>query len=263
MSDENGDLELIEFADDDVVHRRRRRRRRQSKKLVAETVSASGILSAAALSAGDLGDIESSPASSVCPSSPADRKMSSLELDDISEEPAHMTSSTWTPGSLDSSRSVWELGSIEADEDEILSMSMSPVIPSLRMLQSMEEVSSSSTPSSSISSITAQIESILGSLKSDTRRLCVPVDQSNRLCIDPSIVPPQVREWFTSAKLSWDRFSDTIAAAMQPDNVDTLVANLISDRSDPRTIPSTSPTLVPQSRVPIINRKQRRAYDQQ
>lgn len=132
MSQDEGDLELVDISDDAHMPRRRRRRRRAKKsedQPADVSLSASGVLSAAALGAGDLGDVESSPASSVT-LSPRVRKMSTLELDDISEEPAHMTSSTWTPGSLDSSRSVWELGSIEADEDEILSLrefSKSPV----------------------------------------------------------------------------------------------------------------------------------------
>ncbi len=248
MPEGNSDLELIEFSEEGSIQRRRRRRRRSKKQGDSTTetaMSASGVLAAAAL------DFGSSPASSA-PVSPKGRKMSSLELDDISDEPAHMTSSTWTPGSLDSSRSLWELGSIEADEDEILSLrefSMSPVIPSLRMLQGLEDPASPKT--SSISSITAQIESILGSLKSDgqTRmnRLCVPRDVSNRLCVDPSFVPPQVRDWFDSMGSAWDMFSETVAGALQPESVQALVTKLAS-----------SP--VPKERVPIINRRQRRAF---
>jgi hypothetical protein len=266
MSDDGEGLELVDYSEIDQIKRKRRRRKRSKRgddPVVESIPSAGHVLSAAARQAMDF-DVESSPASSF-PDSPRDRKMSALTLDDISEEHIH-TSSTWTPGSVDSSRSLWELGSIEADEDEILSLrdfSKSPVIPSLRMLQSASFEEDDEAPPQSLADLTARIESILGTIGHNGRthlsRLCVPQSTTSappRLCIDPSFVSPSVRQWLGRVQTSLGAFSDTvgelIAAATQPDGLSAVMKNL--GESQPTNV-------VCENRTPVINRRQRREFE--
>ena len=250
------DVELIELAPDSGARRRRRRRRKGRKAGSVSPsnknyslISAANILSSAAREDG-LYNNEAPSSPSSFAGRKGGRKMSALELD-VGEEFHHLAScSTGTPGSLDSSRSLWELGTVEADEDEIL---LSPQISARRQ--------SSGAPD--VNKITAGIDEILRSIpakfgKSDLSRLCVPKQQSNRLCIDS--VPrgsydlfSGITSFFETVKSSVSESFDTLASKLllaEPPREVALVLQSLSKREESGIIPSSS--------VPALNRRQRR-----
>lgn len=249
------DVELIELPPDSGARRRRRRRRKGGKASSASAsekncslISAVEILSSAARDDGLYNEAPSSPSSFA--GRKGGRKMSALELD-VGDEFHHLAScSTGTPGSMDSSRSLWELGTVEADEDEIL---LSPQISARRL--------SSGAPD--VNQITAGIDEILRSIpskfgKSDLSRLCVPKRQSNRLCIDS--VPrgtddffSQISSLFESVKSTVSESFDALASKLllaQPPQEVARVLQSLGKQEDNGIIPSSS--------VPALNRRQRR-----
>ena len=245
------------------VKRKRRRRKRGAKKSDSTTLfSAASILSSAAKES-----IESSPSSFATNEGGAGRKMSALELDDIIEEEENaqvLTSTTGTPGSLDSSQSLWELGTIEADEDEILSfdrLTPRPIIRSLRM--------QSAASTEDVDSLTAGIEALMQSIPSlsgkDMRRMCLGSSQprSNRLCIDnvPRVDFSAISGFFGSVS---SHLVDTVevirnrlieAQFAQPESVAHVLASLDTRSGPPGVIPSSS--------IPVVNRRQRRAIERE
>ena len=253
------DVELVEYPGSDVdsnkeelrtKRRRRRTRKRPSKSVSIETglMSAAEILSRAAKD----NNIESSPSSVVTDS--GGRKLSALDLDKIVES-EEVTCTTETPGSLDSSRSLWELGTYMEDE------TFTPTIkfPSSRL--------SSPLSKSSVDDLTAGIDSILESLpkslsgaKADMRRLCVPSSnhaRSNRLCIDkvPRVDISPVTDFFASVSNHFSETFERISNALvesswtQPDGVSRVLGSL------------SAPGHIPNSSIPLVNRRQRRAVE--
>ena len=276
------DLELVQYhpeedescSEHDTVNRRRRRRRKRGgkKKTETPTVTAADILCRAATEC-----IESSPSSFV--SGINGRKMSALELDeDLICEPAHqvLTSTTGTPGSLDSSRSLWELGTIDADEDEILSLGVvtpRPIISSIRM----QSLDTEFTDNNDLDSLTKGIDSLLQSIPSlsgkgrDLSRLCLGGCESrrpasNRMCIDnvPRIDFSAVTDFFGSlrdqvgslgAKLIESQFA-------QPEAVSSILQSLSTQRPSETKDEPREEGIIPSSSIPVLNRRQRRAIEQ-
>ena len=249
------DVELIELAPDSCARRRRRRRRKGRKAASGSPsnknyslISAANILSSAAREDG-LYNNEAPSSPSSFAGRKGGRKMSALELD-VGEEFHHLAScSTGTPGSLDSSKSLWELGTVEAEEDEIL---LTPQISARRQ--------SSGAPD--VNQITAGIDEILRSIptkfgKSDLSRLCVPKQQSNRLCIDSvprgSDLFSGITSLFESVKSTVSESFDALASKLllaEPPQEVALVLQSLSKREESGIIPSSS--------VPALNRRQRR-----
>lgn len=249
----NDDVELVEYVSEtesDAKQKRRRRRRRRSSKQPA-LLSAAEILSLAAKEG-----VESSPSSFMTDEGTSGRKMSALELDKIleEEETQGFTSTTLTPGSMDSSRSLWELGTIDAEEDSVFTR---PVVASQRM--------------QNVDQLTAGIESVLNSIPAipsatadGFRRMCLPAQEprSNRLCIDnvPKIDISPLTSFLWSVKDHVVASVDSLTAAVmesrfaQPDGVSAVLASL-------QRAPVRQEGGIPMGSVPILNRKQRRAAE--
>lgn len=235
-------VELLETETDEGQQKSRRRRRRRRKRAVVKNslMSASDILSRAAKDDG----VESSPSS----------LGAALELE--GEEAC----TTGTPGSMDSSRSLWELGTVEAEEDEILSVSSGskaggrPVITSRRM-QSLEV-------EQDVDRLTMGIDEILRSLPSSSElknRLCVPSSKSNRLCIDnvPRMDLTGISNIFEIIKTTVSESLEAVAGKLietklaQPEGLDFVLQSI--DKAD-----SSAEGIIPSSSVPALNRRQRR-----
>ena len=221
-----------------MVAVKRHRRRRRGKK---HFVNAAEILSKIARE--ELSDIISSPESSP------------LELDgdflsDLSQLPPTVST---TPGSLDSSLSVWELG-----EDDIDS-TLKPQIHSFdTVLQphihafSIDDASHGKAQTNRINELTQGIESVLADLKKTTHdfsRTCV----SSRLCV-PRLEATTQSTPFASIlqtiQESYEYVSDKLIDVQfaLPTSVGSVLATL-----------STKPVVPTQStEIPILNRKQRR-----
>jgi hypothetical protein len=242
------DVELVEFAPSDEAtqgsikpRRRRKRGRKQNKRSDQPLMSAAEILSRAAHQ-----NIESSPSSVI--SEPCGRKLSSLELDQIVETD-EVVCTTGTPGSLDSSRSLWELGTV-ADEDMDLLFNSS---------------SRSESQPSCVSDITANIDALLSAIprnlsnsSADLKRLCIPsrpIDQRNRLCIGnaPKVDLSPLTEFFGSVSSSLSQVVEQIAGVVaesswgQPEKLKRVMGSLSKG--------------IPNSSIPLVNRRQRRAVE--
>ena len=230
--------ELVEF--DPASQKRRRRRRKRSSKSASlnssvSLMSASEILARAAKD----GYIESSPSSLA---QKGGRKLSAL---DLTEDEPHFTSTTGTPGSLDSSRSLWELGTVEADEDEILSATR-PVIMSRRM-QSLEQ---------DVDQITSSIDQILRSLPdkitgSDLGRMCLPASCGKSMENAPQVDLSGISNFF-------DRIRVSVS-----ESIEALTANLLDSKlAQPEGVETVMEALqegvIPSATVPALNRRQRR-----
>ena len=251
--------------------KRKRRRRKRSGRKSSNLMNASDILSRAAA----IETVESSPSSFMSTGDiSGGRKMSALELDDIveadEEDAARLfTSTTGTPGSLDSSRSLWELGTIEADEDDILSTPR-PIISSIRM-QSLE-----TDPPIDVESLNLSIDSLLKSIPSlagkNLPRMCVgslsecssrPESSHNRLCIGvaPKIDVSAIGGFITSLTSSVSQTLDQLSCKLietgfaKPASVASLLSSLDSSSREKEGI-------IPSSSIPIVNRKQRRVIEQ-
>jgi hypothetical protein len=282
----HGDVELIEFPEnegncDSIADKSKsRRRRRRGKKSKADTVtdlkceqslmSAAEILSRAAKAE----TIESSPSSVI--SEPSGRKLSALDLDKIVEG-EEVTCTTGTPGSLDSSRSLWELGTIGDEEMDLLFPTSDGGARRPSMSFSSRILSPPHTPTnpSYVSDITSGIDSILSTLPksltgstAEIRRLCLPSsnnpgsrNRSNRLCIDnvPRVDITPLADFFGSVSSSMADVMDRITGALaestwaQPEGVVRILGSLPSTKSKSSGIPNSS--------IPLVNRKQRRAVE--
>jgi hypothetical protein len=199
--------------------------------------------------------------------------MSSLELDEdiINEcDQGHvvLTSTTGTPGSLDSSRSLWELGTFDADEDEILSLGVvtpRPIISSIRMQSLNTDIEDKKM--SDLDSLTQGIDSLLQSIPSlsgkgrDLSRLCLgsrdaPLPVSNRMCIEnvPRIDFSMVWDMFDSIKQQVGSLGARLIEAQfaQPESVSNVLESLEVREEG----------IIPSSSVPVLNRRQRRAMEQ-
>jgi hypothetical protein len=243
----NDDVELVEFgpseeSESSAKPRSRRRKRRGRKR--SKIITAAEILSRAAKDV-----VESSPSSVV--SEPAGRKLSALDLDKIVES----EDTTVTPASLDSSRSLWELGTIYDEDFDT---------PSLK----------SPLSKSSLDDLTAGIDTILNSLPKrmtssgvNIGRLCVPQQPraaSNRLCIDnvPRVVDLQpVADFFGSVSSQFSDAMDRITAALvdsswaKPEGLERVLSSLTRTKGE-----KSSGLVSPQS-IPLVNRRQRRAVE--
>lgn len=282
----HGDVELVEFPDTDsgcednsnrIKSRRRRRRGKKSKtganceqKGESSLMSAAEILSRAA----QADTIESSPSSVI--SEPSGRKLSALDLDKIVEG-EEVTCTTGTPGSLDSSRSLWELGTIGDEEMDLLFPTSDGGTRRPMMSFSSRMLSPPHTPTnaSSVSDITSGIDAILSSLpkslsgsSAEIRRLCLPSsnnterrNRSNRLCIDnvPRVDITPLADFFGSVSSSMSDVMEKITVALaesawaQPEGVARILGSLPSK--------SSTSSGIPNSNIPLVNRKQRRAVE--
>ncbi len=255
------DVELVEYPGSDFEkcdsitrgetktrRRRKRTRKRPSKSIPQESglMTAAEILSRAAKDV----NLESSPSS--VNSDPAGRKLSALDLDKIIET-EEITCTTGTPGSLDSSRSLWELGTYLEEETFTPPVKFPPITSPINR--------------TSVDDLTAGIDSILDSLpkslgggKVDFRRLCVPSTnqpRSNRLCIDnvPRVDITPVADFFASVSCHFSETFDRISNALvesswtQPEGVGKVLGSLKSSGG------------IPDNSIPLVNRRQRRAVE--
>jgi hypothetical protein len=274
------DLKLVDFhplqdessSDTDLAatkSKRKRRRRKRGGKKACDLMNASDILSRVAATQ----TVESSPSSFMSTGDTSGgRKMSALELDEIvdDEDATRLfASTTGTPGSLDSSRSLWELGTIEADEDDLLSTPR-PIISSIRM-QSLE-----TDPPIDVESLNLSIDSLLKSIPSfsgkDISRMCVgslsecsrrPDASSNRLCIGggaPKIDVGAIGCLLASISSSISKTLDQLSSKLietgfaKPETVGHLLNSLDTTNNEDGIIPSSS--------IPVVNRRQRRVIEQ-
>ena len=243
------DVELVEYAGSDRESKTRRRRRRMRKRVSKSVSPNEGLMTAAEIlsRAAKDNNVESSPSSVFTDG--AGRKLSALDLDKIVES-EEVTCTTETPGSLDSSRSLWELGTFLEDET---------FAPTRQLTSPLSKTS--------LDDITAGIDSILESLpknlsgaKVDMRRLCVPSSnqrRSNRLCIDnvPRVDISPVTDFFSSVSShvseTFERISNAFVDASwtQPDSVSRVLTSL------------SAPGYIPNNSIPLVNRRQRRAVE--
>jgi hypothetical protein len=223
----------------------------------------------------------------------AGRKMSALELDDTAAEidangVGGMTT-TNTPGSLDSSRSMWDLGSAyDPNESASPRQPLSPLGTSREIIQSrlmrsstfdVEEPSRCSqapvAAMSELDKIMFGIESVLDSIgKSElvskktvgvTCRLCIPTlgDKDRpRLCGIPQ--PDRMENLSESLNQFGESVGDSIQSIWNslvdkgylkpPEMIGELLGAI-----RPPTLSSSSNRGIPLQSVPILNRRQRRA----
>lgn len=256
-------------ADEEAPRRRRPRRRKRGLKKGKEEESVLRASSAVEILTRIARDsVESSPSS--FEGGMEGRKMSALELDDIIEESeSQLHISTATPGSLDSSLSVWELGSIEGAEDELLRFETRPIIHSARMqpFSIEEDVPKKQSSLKDIGQITAGIEAAMVDMAkgckivaTSTNRLCLPLrPQSNRLCMSVPENHP-VLEFFgslkTSVASSVQYMSEKLVEAQfaLPSSMASVLASLETHTTSSSAPPSSCS-------MPILNRRQRRLVE--
>ena len=264
----NQDVELVEFESDgsgsnEVKRHHRRRRRRGKKQTKAGTMimTAAEILSRAAKDA----TIESSPSSVF--TEPNGRKLSALDLDKIVES-EEITCTTETPGSLDSSLSLWELGTVV---DEEIAGSMSSSFAATNQVTPPQKTVLVDDITAGIDSILNSLPKSIGGAKADLRRLCIPQrcqtsSGNNRLCIGsaPKVVVDQlepVRDFIGSVSRNFSETLDRITAALvdsswvQPEGATGILSSLAPSRKDDENLS------IPLQSIPLINRRQRRAVE--
>ena len=226
----------VELDCEESQSRRRRRRKRGAKKKSGFSIFSDQLISS------------NGPVSSPASSFVSERKMSSLELENLedsmstalADSPPGM--SQITPGSVVSSQSMWELGSY--DEEVVPDSTQSrPIIRSPMMLLATTE-----DRGNKVDEIVAGIESVLGSIQSvagsSFSRLCVP-SSDRRLCVPSRSNSDGLFEVFEKVKQSVSNSVDEILSKMNPPEKFGQVLNGL-DREVEMT-------------VPVLNRRQKRS----
>jgi hypothetical protein len=237
----------LELCSEEVRNRRRRRRKRGAKKKSGFAIFSNQLIS---------GDVTASPGTSSCASVLADRKLSSLELDNL-EDSLSSTAIAETPpgmsqvspdGSVVSTQSMWELGSYEdSGENDWGSSGLRPIIRSPMMMLAANDDSSTK-----VDDIVAGIESVLSNIQSvagtQFSRLCVPIDsgRGRRMCLPTRVKSDGFLEVLERVKCKVSNSVDEILSRMNPPERFGQVFNNLEKGTE-------------MTNVPVLNRRQKRS----